>query len=179
MQKLKAKMTKFKRNKRLKRNNPLLYNVKKTYIKEYGEADIQSYTDLEDNLYRNILLVESEQELHNLELQTKTQIECRARSNIIAGGSLCLSVIALFATFFTNIANANGKMNELAIFILGFIFFALILANMVVQGHSYDRHAIPYYKLQLQCIEKVKKEQKKSKRKGKSKYKAKKKEVEM
>lgn len=178
MQKLKSKMKTFKRNKKLKHNNILLYNVKKTYIKEYGEADIQSYTDLEDNLYGHILMVESEQELRNLELQTKTQIECRERSNIIAGGSLCLSVIALFATFFTNIANANGKMNELAILILGFIFFALILVDMVVQGHSYDRHAIPYYKLKLECIEKVKKEQKKSHRKSKAKYKAKQK-IEM
>ncbi len=179
MQKLKEKIKKVKQNKELKRNNPLLYNLKMMYTKDYGESDIYSYTDLEDNLYRNILSVESEKEFRELELETKLQMEYRERNNIIAACSLCLSVIALLVTCLINIANITGVINKMVFILLGCILFATITVDIASKVYSDNRYYIPYYKLKLDCIEKVKKEQKKSKRKGTSKYKAKKKEVEM
>ncbi len=167
----------YKGKRKSKHTVPMLQGLQKIYAKEYGKAEICSYTDLEKSLYRNILTVKDEKELHELELQTKTQIECRERSNIIAGGSLCLSVFALFITVLTNIANANGKINEIAFLLLALIYFSLILVHIIVNGYSYDRHAIPYYKLKLQCIEKVKEEmeeQKKQANQSKSTKKSKK-----
>lgn len=110
MQKLKAKMTKFKRNKELKQNNPLLYNLKNMYIKDYGKSDIYSYTDLEDNLYQKILSVESEKELRELALHAKLQMECRERNNILAGGGLCLSLLAMVMSFFSIFAKTNDAV---------------------------------------------------------------------
>lgn len=158
MQKLKAKRKKLKRNKELKQNNPLLYNLKKMYIKDYGESDIYSYTDLEDNLYQKILSVESEKELHELELQTKIQIEYRERNNIIAVCGLCLSVIALLVTFIINIANVTGAINKMIFILVGCVFFATATVDIASKVHAYNRYFIPYYKLKLECIEKVKKE---------------------
>lgn len=158
-------MSKYTKKQKLKRTNPMLYRFLKIYVEEYGKEEISSYTDLENGLHRNISSIKDEKKLHELELTTKFQMECRERSGILSGGSLCLSVLVLFITYLSNVANANGKINDVALLLFGLTCFAFIFVDMITRYHSYDRHAIPYYKLKLECIEKVKKEMEEQKTK--------------
>lgn len=147
--------------KKSKSDNLLIDKFRKIYAEEYGKTDIKTFTELENNLYNEIVL--NCKDIHELELQTKAKIELLSENNVLSSGSLILSFIAICLTCCINWMNAieipdKLKTVRIILYLIVFIASTFLIVDKITNAHISNRNAIYYYKLKLQCIEKVKKE---------------------